>query len=73
MTLIRRIEYRCFKTPESTHLKGFIKGKVYKGRSFNGLYEITPEWAGHQPTYLVEKKEFDQYFEVVEKLEKQEI
>jgi hypothetical protein len=73
MTQIRRIEYRCNKTPEGTHLKGFMKGKTYKGRSFNDLYEITPEWAGHQPTYLVDKKEFDQFFEVVDKKEKQEI
>ena len=73
MTQIRMIEYRCLKSTEGTHLKGFVKGKIYKGRSFNGLYEITPEWAGHQPSYLVEKKEFDLFFELVEKREKQEI
>lgn len=73
MTQIARIEYRCVKPTDGTHLKGFLKGKIYKGRSFNGLFEITPEWASHQPTYLVDKKEFDQYFEVVEKKEKLEI
>jgi hypothetical protein len=73
MTQIRKIEYRCLKSTEGTHLKGFIKGKIYKGRSFNGLFEISPEWASHYATYLIEKREFDQYFELVEKKEKMEI
>jgi hypothetical protein len=72
MTQITKIDYKCIATPEGNNLKGFIKGKIYKGRAFNGLYEITTEWASHQPTYLVEKKDFEKYFEVVQAKERQE-
>lgn len=73
MTKIKKIEYKCIKTPEGNLLKGFLKDRIYKGRSFNGLYEITTEWASHQPTYLLEKKEFERYFELVEEREKEEV
>lgn len=75
MTKIKRIEYRCVRTPEGTHLKGFVSGRVYQGRSFNGLFEITTEWASHQPTYLVDRKDFEKYFELTEQKvkEKEEV
>jgi len=66
-----RILYKCVKTPDGVSLQGFEKNKTYKGRAFNGLYEISEEWATHKPTYLLDKKEFDKYFQVVEKPEMQ--
>jgi hypothetical protein len=65
----KKILYKCIKTPEEITLQGFEKNKTYKGRTFNGLFEISEEWASHKPTYLLDKKEFDQYFQVVEQLE----
>jgi hypothetical protein len=73
MTQIKKITYKCIASPESNLLKGFVKGRVYKGRAFNGLYEITTEWASHQPTHLVEKKDFEKYFEVVGEKKVQEV
>jgi hypothetical protein len=73
MTKIKKIEYKCIKTPEGNLLKGFVKDRTYKGRSFNGLFEITTEWASHQPTYLLDKKDFEKYFEMVEEREKEEV
>jgi hypothetical protein len=64
-----KILYKCIKTPEEITLQGFEKNKTYKGRAFNGLFEISEEWATHKPTYLLDKKAFDQYFQVVEQLE----
>jgi hypothetical protein len=72
MTQIKKIDYKCIRTPETTHLKGFVKGNTYKGRAFNGLFEITTEWASHQPTYLLDRKDFEKYFELVEEKVKQE-
>ncbi|MBX9852201.1 MAG: hypothetical protein K2X86_10655 [Cytophagaceae bacterium] len=69
MTQIARIEYKCVKTPEGTHLKGFTKGNTYTGRSFNGLYEVSSEWASHQPSHLIDKKEFDKFFVLKEDYE----
>ena len=72
MTKITLIEYRCLKSPENNQLKGFSKGKLYKGRSFNDLFEITTEWASHQPTFLIDRREFEKYFEVVGEKQRQE-
>ncbi|HXA02414.1 MAG TPA: hypothetical protein VNW99_10525 [Cytophagaceae bacterium] len=65
----KRIQYKCVKTPDGITFQGFEKNKIYKGRAFNGLYEISEEWASHKPTYLLDKKEFDKYFQLVEQLE----
>ena len=62
MTQIKRIAYKCIELPQTGNMKGFIKGKQYKGRYFNGLFEITTEWASHQPIYLLEKKVFEKFF-----------
>ena len=62
----KKIAYKCIKTPDNITLEGFAKGKVYRGRTFNGLFEISEEWASHKPTYLLERKEFEKYFEIVE-------
>ena len=61
----KKIEYKCVKVPEVSGLQGFSKDKVYKGRTFNGLYEVSVEWASHKPTFLLEKRDFDKYFEVI--------
>ena len=64
----KRIQYKCVKTPDGTALQGFEKNKTYKGRTFNGLFEISEEWATHKPTYLLEKKEFDKAEEVLSQM-----
>lgn len=63
----QKIEYVCIKKPNIQKLDGFEPKGVYKGRTFNDLYEISIEWASHKPTYLIEKKIFDQFFKVIEK------
>lgn len=73
MTQIKKIAYKCIETPQAGYIKGFIKGNQYKGRFFNGLYEITTEWASHQPIYLLEKKEFERFFELVAEKQTQEV
>lgn len=67
MASVQRIEYICRKRPTDNKLIGFEEGKLYKGRTFNNLFEISPEWASQKPTYLIEKKVFDQFFELVNK------
>lgn len=62
-----KIEYVCIKKPNLPKLEGFEPKSVYKGRTFNNLFEISVEWASHKPTYLIEKKTFDQFFKLVDK------
>ncbi|WMJ74550.1 hypothetical protein RCC89_15455 [Cytophagaceae bacterium ABcell3] len=63
MSAVKKIQYRCIRKPS---YEGFEEKKVYKGRTFNNLFEISSEWASHKPTYLIEKKVFDQFFELME-------
>lgn len=65
MSAVKRIEYICKKKPTEARLSGFEEKKQYKGRTFNDLFEISSEWATQKPTYLIEKKVFDEYFEIV--------
>lgn len=65
-TINRKIQYRCKKTPDNKMLKDFKENQVYKGRTFNNLFEISTEWASHKPTFLLEKKDFDKYFELLD-------
>jgi hypothetical protein len=67
----KKILYKCIKTPDGSTFQGFEKNKIYKGRTFNGLFEISEEWATHKPTYLLEQKEFDKFFQLVEQAELQ--
>lgn len=61
-----RIQYRCNKAPKpNTGLEGFLVDQQYVGRSFNGLYEVTPQWGNGKQTKLLRKTEFEQYFELV--------
>jgi hypothetical protein len=73
MKSVQKIEYVCVKKPNLPKLEGFEVKGVYKGRTFNNLYEISVEWASHKPTFLIEKKTFDQFFKLVEKPEAAEI
>ncbi|MCC5921201.1 MAG: hypothetical protein LAT68_13085 [Cyclobacteriaceae bacterium] len=58
-----RIFFECIETPRNLpELKGFTKGKVYEGRSFNGLYEVSLEWGNGKPNSLISKKLFKSFF-----------
>ena len=59
------VEFKCVKKPEITSLSGFELGKTYKGRTFNGLYQISVVWGGHSPSLMIDSKEFSKYFAVV--------
>ncbi|MDF2457527.1 MAG: hypothetical protein K0R51_3520 [Cytophagaceae bacterium] len=59
------VEFQCVKKPEITSLSGFELGKTYKGRTFNGLYQISVVWGGHSPSLMIDNKEFSKYFAVV--------
>lgn len=61
-----KISFKCNKQPEvNTGLSGFEAHKLYIGRAYNGLFEISSEWGKGKPTMLLDKKSFDQYFELV--------
>jgi hypothetical protein len=61
-----RIEYKCNKQPKSVSgLEGFVPERIYTGRAFNGLYEVTPQWGNGRGTRLLQRREFEQYFEEV--------
>ena len=61
-----RIQYKCNRAPKpSAGLEGFLVDQQYIGRSFNGLYEVTPQWGNGKQTKLLQKTEFEKYFELV--------
>ncbi len=61
-----KISYKCNKQPEtSTGLSGFEPHKSYTGRAYNGFFEISSEWGRGKPTMLLDKKSFEQYFELI--------
>ena len=65
-----RIIFQCNKPPKSAAgLEGYEPEKQYVGRTFNGLYEISPSWGSGKQTKLITKALFDEYFEVVKKTE----
>jgi hypothetical protein len=66
MSAVQKIEYVCIKKPTLGKLDDFEVNKVYKGRTFNNLYEISVAWATHKPTFLIEKKTFDQFFKLID-------
>jgi hypothetical protein len=73
MKSVQKIEYICVKKPNLPKLEGFEVKNVYRGRTFNNLFEISVEWASHKPTFLIEKKTFDQFFKLVERPEMVEV
>jgi len=61
-----RVEFKCNQKPdERGFFGGYEKGKNYIGRSFNGLFQISPKWGSSLPTRVIPRKIFDQYFELV--------
>lgn len=68
-----RIQYKCNKAPKpNTGLEGFYVDQQYVGRSFNGLFEVTPQWGNGKQTRLIRKNEFEEYFELVSNLMNQQ-
>jgi hypothetical protein len=62
-----KISYKCVNTPKSDGtLLGFTSGKIYQGRAYNGLFEISSLWGNGKPTVLVNRSVFEQYFELVQ-------
>ncbi len=63
-----KINFVCNKEPDNTlRISGFKIGEVYSGRSFNGLFEISPRWGSDDPTRILTKKTFSEFFEIIEK------
>ena len=61
-----RIAFQCFKLPETnSQLIGFETDKIYTGRFYNGLYEISVDWGRSQP-FVVERKQFYKYFQLID-------
>ena len=61
-----RVEFKCNQKPdERKFFGGYVKGKNYIGRSFNGLFQISPKWGSNLPTRVIPRKIFDQYFELI--------
>lgn len=61
-----KISFKCSKKPELTSgLNGFEPEKCYRGRTYNGLFEISSEWGKGKPTIVLDKKVFYRYFELV--------
>jgi hypothetical protein len=61
-----RVVFKCNQKPdERKFLGGYEKGKNYIGRSFNGLFQISPKWGSSLPTRVIPRKVFDQYFELI--------
>lgn len=61
-----RIVYKCNKQPKPhSGLEGFLPEHTYTGRAFNGLYEVTPQWGNGRGSRLLQRREFEEYFEEV--------
>ena len=59
-----RITFHCFRLPETgSKLVGFKDNRLYTGRYYNGLYEISVDWGRSKP-FLIEKKQFEKYFQL---------
>ena len=63
------VEFQCIKKPDMPSLSGFELGKKYRGRAFNGLFQIARVWGGDEPSMMIENREFSKYFQVLEKPE----
>ena len=62
-----KISYICYKKPDKwMHLEGFEKGEQYWGRTFNGLFEISPLWGSGTPTKMINRQTFNSFFELVD-------
>ena len=60
-----RIRYHCHTEPDrNSELSGFYKNEKYIGRSYNGFFEVSPNWGGEHQTKLITKTTFNQYFKL---------
>ncbi len=63
-----KINFVCNKEPDhKLRIPGFKLGEIYSGRSFNGLFEISARWGSDDPTRLLSKKTFSEFFEIIDK------
>ncbi len=62
-----RINFKCNKTPKANlGLEGYEPDKQYAGRTFNGVFEIAPNWGKDFPTRMLDGKIFFEYFELID-------
>ena len=62
-----RIVFHCYNLPEvGSRLIGFEANKIYTGRFYNSLYEISVDWGRSKP-YIIEKRQFEKYFRRIDK------
>ncbi len=61
------VEFQCIKKPDMPSLSGFELGKTYKGRSFNGLYQIARVWGGDEASMMIDGRDFARYFQLIKK------
>ena len=62
-----KITFKCRKEPQiGLGLDGFRRDTQYTGRSYNGWFEVSPEWGRGRPTKMLDKNIFDEYFELLE-------
>ncbi len=63
-----RIKFRCSRKPdEQSGLSDFEENQSYEGRTYNGLFEIAPDWGRGKPSIILRKRLFERYFEFVTK------
>ena len=61
-----RISYKCHTKPNgTTELDGFHVNQSYVGRSYNGLFEVAPNWGRNDDRKVITKRIFDDYFELL--------
>ncbi len=63
--MAHKVSFLCVKTPDMMDLAGFENNKVYHGRYFNGVYEISLNYYGGSPSQMIDKRLFDLYFQEV--------
>ncbi len=61
------VEFQCIKKPDMPSLSGFELGKTYRGRSFNGLYQIARVWGGDEASMMIDGRDFTRYFQLIKK------
>lgn len=60
-----KINYACHRAPLfEAKPSAFEVGKVYHGRCYNGLYQVSANW-GREEAYHLSKREFEEYFRLV--------
>ena len=60
-----KISYECYCAPLlSNKQHSFKVGKIYSGRYYNGLYQVSADW-GREETHHLSRSEFEAYFRLV--------